>query len=132
MATRELAMPFAVDPLGRIAFVEDPNRQAAQHLELLLGTQVRTRPMYPDYGIDGYGYVFENDDEETIQRLSVEVDGAVANWSDVTVQDTVIETDDQGAINLTLYFSLLGTTDTALSPHTAKVQIGGTVVSIDD
>lgn len=129
--TRELALPFAVDPLGRIAFVEDPYQQITNHLVLLVGTRLNERLMKPTYGVDSLAYVFDVNDEATLQRLTMEVEQAVEEWESLVevrgVEPVVDQT--EGILGVTVYFSLRGidTADTAV--HQAFIKTGGTVVS---
>lgn len=128
--TRELAMPFAVDTLGRIAFVEDPYQQIANHLILLVGTRLNERVMLPTYGLDTLAYVFDENDEATLQRLTLEVEQAVGDWEPlVEVRDIEPDVDQEnGILGVTVYFSLRGI-DTDTSVYQAYIKTGGTVVS---
>lgn len=121
--SKQLALPFAIDALGRVAFVEDPYRQTAQRLELLIGTALRSRAMRPDFGVDTYAYIFSVMDEGTIDRLTTEITSAVAAWEPGAVINEVIPTTEDTALSLTVYFSLVGIEDDQ-GVGTATVQIG--------
>lgn len=122
---RQLAVPFAIDPLGRVAFVEDPYEQMAQRLEVLIGTQIGTRVMLPDYGVNTVGRLFDTLDAGMVERLTDEIRSAVHAWEpDVIVQNIVTDTEDSTLI-LTVYFSLAGPDP---STHAATVVVGGSVV----
>lgn len=57
--TRELALPFRVDPVrGRFAIAQDPAEQLAHHVLSVLGTQVGERAMRPAYGSNLVAFQF--------------------------------------------------------------------------
>jgi phage baseplate assembly protein W len=127
---REMVLPFAIDPLGRVAFSEDPYEQAANRLEMLLGTPLRTRVMNPDYGVDTFGYVFAVNDEATLARLTSDIEDAASTWeTQVVIRDVVPQSGEDDQLSVTVYFSLVGVSEGVDDLHTASIQIGGTVVS---
>lgn len=129
--SRELALPFAVDPLGRIAFVEDPYQQIANHLVLLVGTRLNERLMNPTYGVDTLAYVFDVNDEATLQRLTLEIEQAITDWEPlVEVQNIEPDIDQMdGVLGVTVYFSLRGIDTADTDVHQAYIKTGGTVVA---
>lgn len=129
--SREIALPFSVDPLGRIAFVEDPYQQIANHLVLVVGTRLNERLMRATYGVDSLAYVFNVNDEATLQRLTLEVEQAIADWEPlVDVRDIVPDVSQEDAIlGVTVYFSLVGLDTADTSVYQAYIKTGGTVVA---
>lgn len=129
--TRELAVPFAIDPLGRVAFSEDPYQQISNHLVLLVGTRLNERAMMPNYGIDTLAHVFAPNDEMTLQRLSLEIEQTIAEYEPL-VDLRGIEpqiSDEETLLGVTVYFSLRGIDTADEAVRTAFIKTGGTVVS---
>jgi len=129
--TRELAVPFGIDTLGRVAFTEDPYQQIANHLTLLIGTRLNERVMAPSYGVDTWGYIFDINDPSTFDRLSLEVEQAILAWEPLVEIRSIEPNVDRegGLLGITVYFSLRGVDTGDLTVHQAFVKTGGTVVS---
>lgn len=132
VATREITVPFAIDELGRVAFVTDPYAQISQHIQLLIGTRLNERFMLPQYGIDTLSYVFESLDEGTIQRMQVEIEHAISDWEPlVLVQGITITPNlDEATLSVSVDYSIQApaTSARADTVHTALIKVGGSVV----
>jgi uncharacterized protein len=134
--SKQLAVPFSIDSLGRVSFIENPYRQIAQRLEVLIGTQLRTRVMLADYGVAALNYLFEPLDADTLDAdtrdmLVEEIRVAIQRWEPrVEVHDIIAEVRDDTTLSITVYFSMLDANQDR-EVHTADVLVGGTVVTLD-
>jgi uncharacterized protein len=129
--SKQLAVPFSIDSLGRVSFIENPYRQIAQRLEVLIGTQLRTRVMLADYGVAALNYLFEPLDADTRDMLVEEIRVAIQRWEPrVEVHDIIAEVRDDTTLSITVYFSMLDANQDR-EVHTADVLVGGTVVTLD-
>jgi phage baseplate assembly protein W len=79
-ATRQMALPFAIDASGRVATVTDATQQLADRVAQIITTGVNTRLMHPDFGLDLGGILFSALDDETATLLGVQVRTALATW----------------------------------------------------
>ena len=79
-ATRQMALPFAIDASGRIAVTTDPNQQLQDRVTQVVTTPTNTRLMHPDFGVDLDGLLFSAMDDETTTLIGVQIQSALAIW----------------------------------------------------
>lgn len=77
---KEIAVPFAVTDEGGIATVEDPDRQIASHVRVLVGTTPGERVMLPTYGVPLASLLFAPDSDLVEEEIRDLVVAALATW----------------------------------------------------
>lgn len=125
---RELAVPFAVDPLGNIAFTSDPVQQLTDHVTVLIGTQLSERVMRPGYGVNTNAFLFADNDSATAAVLEENIRTSVATYEpNVTVSS--VEFDQrpaEGYLGVRVGFRI--NNDETQAERVAVIQSNGTVV----
>lgn len=129
----EILMPFGLAPDGSIAVTYNPNIQAQQHLESLVGTSPGERLMLPTYGIPLKDAVFAPNEQSMVGVLTTQINNAVANWEPniavnaVNVSDAVGDGSGQGTIDLDWSIRSIQNPSSS-GVLTATILVGGTVV----
>lgn len=69
-ASRELALPFHIDPNGAVATTRSRSEILVNHVTSVLGTQPTERGMRPEYGCDLQRFAFSLGDSVVISDMS--------------------------------------------------------------
>lgn len=130
-APRTMALPFAIDTLGRVAFTEDPTQQVRDQVRTVVSTRLFERVMRPRYGVDLQAYLFGYSDNRELSQLRIEIEAALALWMpSVTVVAVVPEeTSSEGVLAVRLDYTIPSTTPQDNTLYSAVIEIGGSVVS---
>jgi len=130
----EIAIPFRVADDGGIAFEENPDRQIAQHVRSLVGTEPGERVMLPTYGVDLGGFVFDPDDEIAEIEIAQAVTDGMARFEPGAIVQGVTPLPTQDGDGIAMVEVLFTRseapgTDAALARNvnTAEVRVGGEV-----
>jgi phage baseplate assembly protein W len=133
----EIAIPFRLTSDGSIAVESDPDRQIAQHVKALIGTQPGERVMLPTYGVAVADLLFEPGSAFIAQEISRAVTAAFSTYEPGVVlrQATPIPDASQlslARIEVDYIRREAGTSPSslALQTNTAVVQVGGTVSEV--
>jgi phage baseplate assembly protein W len=130
----EIAFPFRLASDGTIAVETNPDRQIAQHVNALVGTQPGERVMLPDYGVSVADLLFEPSARFVTQEITRAVENAFATFEPGVVLQRAVPIADhtqQSLARIEVDYTRRedGTSPSALAQHTntAVVRVGGTV-----
>lgn len=126
---RMMAVPFAIDALGRVAFTEDPVEQVTEKVRMILDTRFGERCMRPRYGADLGAFVFGYNDDAEVTMLQTEINTALGQWlPNVTVLDVRTLSTEDSTLAVEVNYSIPTTSSSDPTVYTAVINIGGTVV----
>jgi hypothetical protein len=95
------AFPLRTDATGSVALVSR-DREIAESIRLILGTEPGERPMRPDFGCGIHEFVFASADASTAGQVAYEVRIALERWEPrIDLADVVVSFD--GVASGTLY-----------------------------
>jgi hypothetical protein len=130
----EIALPFALDASGAVSVETDPDKQIAQHVHGLVGTQPGERVMLRDYGVDTATLLFEPDPQFVRVQVQSEVQQALSRWEPGALLVGVnlltdMTGDGMAAVEVDFVRSEGATTPRQLARNvnTAVLRVGGTV-----
>uniref|UniRef100_A0AAU3I672 GPW/gp25 family protein n=1 Tax=Streptomyces sp. NBC_01393 TaxID=2903851 RepID=A0AAU3I672_9ACTN len=130
----EIAFPFRLASDGTIAVETNPDRQIAQHVNALVGTQPGERVMLPDYGVPVADLLFEPSARFVTQEITRAVETAFATYEPGVVLQKAVpiaDTAQQSLARIEVDYTRRedGTSPSSLALHTntAVVRVGGTV-----
>ena len=130
----EISIPFRIADDGGVAFEDNPDKQIAQHVRALVGTEPGERVMLPTYGVPLKGHLFDPDDEIAEQEIAQAViDGLGSFEPGVVVRSIapVPTVDGDGIAQVEVQFvrSEAPGSDASLarSINTAEIRVGGEV-----
>lgn len=127
----EIDLPFRVSPQGGIAFTRDPARQLRNRIISIIGTEVGSRAMRPDYGVPLASMLFESDDDLTTSIITSDIEAAIAaHEPGVIVQEVVADAAEavDGIINVSVTYSSANSVDTVTLPiNLATLYRGGAI-----
>ncbi|WP_274916905.1 GPW/gp25 family protein [Streptomyces sp. WZ-12] len=78
--SQQLAVPFALDKTGKIAAIENRDRQTSQRVRAVVATGLNERVMRPDFGTDLGPFLFEVNDSVTRQAIRHAVQESLDRW----------------------------------------------------
>lgn len=125
---RELAVPFAVDDFGGIAYTSDPVQQLTDHVTIIVGTQVNERLMRPTYGVGLNNHLFSDNDDAEQAVLEDSIRTSIQDYEPlVTVTSVTFDAQPaEGYLGIQVGFVV--NSDESQTERTASVQTDGTVV----
>jgi phage baseplate assembly protein W len=133
----EIAFPFRLASDGTIAVETNPDRQIAQHVNALIGTQPGERVMLPDYGVPVADLLFDPDATFVAQEISRAVTTAFNTYEPGVVLQKATPIPDASQMSLARievdYMRReAGSSPSSLSlqTNTAVVRVGGTVSEV--
>jgi phage baseplate assembly protein W len=133
----EIAVPFRLASDGTIAVETSPDRQIAQHVHALVGTQPGERVMLPDYGVPVADLLFDPDASFVAQEISRAVTGAFNTYEPGVVLQKATPIPDASQLSLARievdYMrreSGSSPSSLSLQTNTAVVRVGGTVSEV--
>ena len=125
--SRELTVPFAIDPLGNVAFTSDPVRQITDRVTVLVGTQLHERVMRPTYGVNTAAAVFANNDDAVQAVLEDQIRSAIAAYEpSVTVAQVAFSSRPDGGV-LAIRISFTVNSDPNKTQQVAVIGVDGMV-----
>ncbi len=122
---KEVDDPFRFDPLGRVAFGQDPIEWAKNHIIALLLTSPGERVMRPTYGAGLRNFIFENSGPVEVQQLSLSISTALRQWEpslDMVACDVLKVDPFQGLVELRIKFTMRP----SIQVHTVQFTFDGT------
>ena len=107
MAEKTLALPFYVDPYGKIAVTSDQSKIWADRVRSVIGTTLRERVMRPEFGTD-ISYSVFNSQEDAELEISREASQAFNQLLPLLTLDSVESSFDSytSTINVILTYKL--------------------------
>lgn len=107
MAEKTLALPFSIDPYGKVTITTDQSKIWADRVRSVMGTFLRERVMRPEFGTDIPYSVF-NTQEAAQQEISIETTQAFNQHLPLLQLDSVSSSFDSytGVINVTITYKL--------------------------
>lgn len=107
MAEKTLALPFSVDPYGKISVTSEQSKIWADRVRSVIGTTLRERVMRPEFGTD-ISYSVFNTQEDAEQEISREASQAFNQLLPLLTLDSVESLFDSftGTINVTMTYKL--------------------------
>lgn len=133
----EIAVPFRLASDGTIAVETNPDRQIAQHVNALVGTQPGERVMLPDYGVPVADLLFDPDANFVAQEISRAVTKAFNAYEPGVVlrrATPVPNTSQQSLARVKVDYIRredgASPSSLALQTNTAVVRVGGTVSEV--
>lgn len=119
-----LAVPFDIDPTGRVAAAYDDMTSAAQHLKLLITTRVGERVMRPTYGTRIFDTLFDIMDELVLQELDSGIRRAVSIWAPDIVLTRLEMSAEESTLVIDIAYTLRDVD--GVPPQTLRVNISST------
>jgi hypothetical protein len=107
------AFPLRTDATGSVALVSR-DREIAESIRLILGTEPGERPMRPDFGCGIHEFVFASADASTAGQVAYEVRIALERWEPrIDLADVVVSFDGvaSGTLYIDVRYSIRGTND---------------------
>ncbi|MFE2101073.1 GPW/gp25 family protein [Streptomyces sp. NPDC059468] len=133
----EIAFPFRLASDGTIAVETNPDRQIAQHVDALVGTQPGERVMLPDYGVPVADLLFEPNARFVAQEITRAVETAFNSYEPGVVLQKVTPIQDStqqslARVEVDYIRREDGTSPSSLAnqTNTAVVHVGGTVSEV--
>jgi phage baseplate assembly protein W len=133
----EIAVPFRLASDGTIAVETSPDRQIAQHVQALVGTQPGERVMLPDYGVPVADLLFDPDASFVAQEISRAVTAAFTTYEPGVVLQKATPIPDASQLSLARIEVDYMRREAGASPsslslqtNTAVVRVGGTVSEV--
>lgn len=107
MAEKTIALPFSIDPYGKVTITSDQSKIWADRVRSVMGTFLRERVMRPEFGTDIPYSVF-NTQEAAQQEISTETAQAFNQHLPLLTLDSVSSSFDSysGVINVTITYKL--------------------------
>lgn len=133
----EIAVPFRLASDGTIAVETSPDRQIAQHVHALVGTQPGERVMLPDYGVPVADLLFAPNAPFVAQEISRAVTDAFTAYEPGVILQQATPIPDASQLSLArievdYVRREAGSSPSSLSlqTNTAVVRVGGTVSEV--
>jgi phage baseplate assembly protein W len=133
----EIAIPFRLASDGTISVESNPDRQIAQHVNALVGTQPGERVMLPDYGVPVADLLFDPDASFVAQEISRAVTAAFTTYEPGVVLQKATPIPDASQMSLARIEvdyvrreAGVSPSSLALKTNTAVVSVGGTVSEV--
>lgn len=127
MATpsRTMAVPFAIDPSGSIAFTVDPTQQLLDRVTAIIATDLGERLMSPEFGIPLRSSLFQAFTDEMPVLLRTEIQAALNTYEIGLAVDVVQPIVDKpnGLIGISVLFS--NTMAGQVGPLQITIPVGG-------
>lgn len=130
----EISIPFRIADDGGVAFEDNPDRQIAQHVRALVGTEPGERVMLPTYGVPLKEYLFSVDDEIAEQQIAHAVTDGLAQYEPGVIVRSVtpvptVDGDGIAMVDVQFIRSEAPGTNASLarSINTAEIRVGGEV-----
>lgn len=107
MAEKTLALPFSIDPYGKVTVTTDQSKIWADRVRSVMGTFLRERVMRPEFGTDIPYSVF-NTQEAAQQEISTETTQAFNQHLPLLKLDSVSSSFDSytSVMNVTITYKL--------------------------
>jgi hypothetical protein len=107
MAEKTIALPFSIDPYGKVSSTQDQSKIWADRVRSILGTTLRERVMRPTLGTVIPFAIFENSDNAAAE-IKVEAERAFAEQLPLLRLQSVITTVDEntGVLNVEVIYAL--------------------------
>jgi phage baseplate assembly protein W len=128
----EVMIPFAIDALGNVAHTEDLAQQLANHIVMIVATELNSRVMDPLYGAAVDPYLFDNIQSPDVNLLTANIEIAVTdNEPLVQVVDVqaVSDPDNETTLGIQIFFTIPDALGSATATYVATVNIDNGVVS---
>jgi phage baseplate assembly protein W len=133
----EIAVPFRLASDGTIAVETNPDRQIAQHVKALVGTQPGERVMLPEYGVPVADLLFEPGSPFIAKEISRAVTAAFNAFEPGVVLRQAIPIPDESQLSLarievdyTRREAGSSPSSLSLQSNTGVVRVGGTVSEV--
>lgn len=128
---RMMAVPFAIDALGRVAFTEDPVEQITEKVRMVVNARYGERCMRPRYGADIDPFLFGFNDDVALTMLQTEITTALSQWlPSVTVDEVRTLSNDDSTMVILVDYTIPTTSSADPTVFTAVIEVGGTVVGV--
>jgi phage baseplate assembly protein W len=107
MAEKTMALPFSIDPYGKVTQTSDQSKIWADRVRSVIGTFLRERVMRPEFGTNIPYSVF-NTQEAAEQEISIETTQAFNQHLPLLTLDSVSSSFDSytNVINVTIVYKL--------------------------
>ena len=107
MAEHTIALPFSIDPYGKVTMSSDQSKIWADRVRSVIGTFLRERVMRPEFGTR-IPYSIFNTQESAQQEVSVETAQAFNQHLPLLTLNSVSSSFDSysGVINVTIIYKL--------------------------
>jgi phage baseplate assembly protein W len=93
MAQKAIALPFSIDPYGKVSSTQSQSKIWSDRVKSVLGTSLRERVMRPNFGTL-IPYTLFNSETEATAQIQSEVEKAFAQQLDLlTLQQTNVTSD---------------------------------------
>jgi phage baseplate assembly protein W len=93
MAQKAIALPFSIDPYGKVGSTQSQSKIWSDRVKSVLGTSLRERVMRPNFGTL-IPYTLFNSETEATAQIQSEVEKAFAQQLDLlTLQQTIVTSD---------------------------------------
>lgn len=133
--TSEIAIPFRLDDMGRVARVATPDAAIRQHVMSLVNTAPSERVVLAEYGIPVIDGLFEEDDDTLTFELGERLQEAFDTWepgiglANLTANGQSPD-DAVASIDVRYYRKDAPDTSEAVNSNIAFVRVGGHVDEI--
>jgi phage baseplate assembly protein W len=107
MVEKTLALPFSIDPYGKVSVTTDQSKIWADRVRSVMGTFLRERVMRPEFG-SNIPYSVFNTQEAASEEISIETSQAFSQHLPLLTLDSVSSSFDSysGIINVTITYKL--------------------------
>ena len=133
----ELLHPFAIGPDGSVAITVDPDKQIAQHVRTLIGTEPGERIVLADYGVATQEMLFAPDDALVAESIATRAKEALGRYEPgVLLQRVVpvVHPEGSGVSEIAVDYVRRESASTASSlsknTNTAIISVGGHVSEV--
>lgn len=107
MAEKTIALPFSIDPYGKVTFTSDQSKIWGDRVRSVMGTFLRERVMRPEFGTQ-IPYSIFNTQEAAEQEIATETAQAFNQQLPLLTLNSVTSSFDpySGVINVTIIYRL--------------------------
>lgn len=126
LISRQMAVPFAIDSSGSVAFTVDPAQQLLDRVTAIVATDLGERLMRPEFGVPLRSSLFKSFTNEDAMLLLTELQGAINAYETGVQVNLVQPLVDQanGTIGITVSFTTTVTGQTG-PPQSVFIPVGG-------
>ncbi|MFE9412346.1 GPW/gp25 family protein [Streptomyces sp. NPDC006704] len=130
--SKQLSVPFSLDSSGKIAEVENPDRQMSQRVRAVVATSPTERVMQPEFGTDLRAFLFASNDSITRDAIRHTVQASTSRWEPkavVKAVEPVMREDEQGIADVLVDIGYSNTDPEATSKRAEDIVVrpGGRV-----
>lgn len=126
LVSRQMAVPFAIDSSGSVAFTTDPAQQLLDRVTAIIATDLGERLMRPEFGVPLRSSLFKAFADEDAILLLTELQGAINSYEagvQITLIQPVLDTAG-GALGITVSFTTTVAGQTG-PPQSVLIPVGG-------